>query len=168
MAFIATTTTFTSFAEYQDVLDRDQRLFEANEGLTETIVEDALIRASDRILSRIRATDWWKDYQFSRNAALKNDPRLVPVVNPLLIKSRVVDFTDLCVFYALEDFILPKLADFANPESAEVQKIAYYKEKSEDLFKELIESGDWYDFDGDGTVETTEKAPARLNLVRIR
>lgn len=168
MAFIATTTTFTSFAEYQDVLDRDQRLFEANEGLTETTVEDALIRASDRILSRIKATDWWKDYQFSRNAALKNDPRLVPAVNPLLITSRVSDFTDLCVFYALEDFILPKLADFANPESAEVQKIAYYKEKSEDLFKELIESGDWYDFDGDGTVGTTEKAPARLNLVRIR
>ena len=168
MAFIATTTTFTSFAEYQDVLDRDQRLFEANEGLTETTVEDALIRASDRILSRIKATDWWKDYQFSRNAALKNDPRLVPAVNPLLITSRVSDFTDLCVFHALEDFILPKLADFANPESAEVQKIAYYKEKAEDLFKELIESGDWYDFDGDGTVGTTEKAPARLNLVRIR
>jgi hypothetical protein len=168
MAFITTTTTFTSFAEYQDVLDRDQRLFEANEGLTETIIEDALIRASDRILSRIRATDWWQDYQFSRNTALKNDPRLVPSVNPLLIKGRVADFTDLCVFYALEDYLLPKVADFANPESSEIQKIAYYKEKSEDLFKEIIEDGSWYDFDGDGTVETTEKAPARLNLVRVR
>jgi hypothetical protein len=32
----------------------------------------------------------------------------------------------------------------------------------------LIEDGRWYDFDGDGTVERTEKAPSRVNLVRVR
>ena len=168
MAFIATSTTFTSFAEYQDVLDRDSRLLEANEGLDEITIEDMLIRASEKILSRIRATDWWKDYQFSRRPSLKNDPRLVPEVNALNIIARKGDFTDLCVYHAFEEFILPRVADFSSQESAEYQKILFYKEKASDLFKELIEAGDWYDFDGNGEIVTTEKAPSRVNLVRVR
>lgn len=168
MAFIATSTTFRSFAEYQDVLDRDSRLLEANEGLDEITIEDMLIRASNRILSRIKATDWWKNYQFSRNSSLKNDPRLVPEVNALNIIARKGDFTDLCVYHAFEEFILPKVADFSNQDSAEFQKILFYKDKSTNLFNELIEAGDWYDFDGDGEIITTERAPSRLNLVRVR
>lgn len=168
MAFIATSTTFTSFAEYQDVLDRDSRLLEANEGLDELVIEDMLIRASERILSRIRATAWWRDYQFRRNASLKNDVRLVPEVNALNIIARKGDFTDLCVYHAFEEFILPKVADFSSQESAEFQKILFYKDKAMQLFNELIEAGDWYDFDGDGEIVTDEKAPSRVNLVRVR
>ena len=168
MSFIISGNTFRSFAEYQDVLDRDQRLFESNEGLTEEVVEDMLIRASERLLVRIRATTWWRDYQFKRNASLKNDVRLVPPVNALKIITRKSDFTDLCVFLALAEYILPKVADFANQDSAEVQKIKYYQDRSEKLFNELIEAGDWYDFAGDGTVSTSDIEPSRLNLVRVR
>jgi hypothetical protein len=168
MSFIISGNTFRSFAEYQNVLDRDQRLFESNEGLTDEVVEDMLIRASERLLVRIRATDWWRNYQFKRNTALKNDVRLVPPVNPLKIITRKADFTDLCVFLALAEYILPKIADFANQDSAEVQKIKYYEDRSEKLFNELIEAGDWYDFAGDGTVNTTDIEPSRLNLVRVR
>lgn len=168
MSFIISGNTFRSFAEYQNVLDRDQRLFESNEGLTDEVVEDMLIRASERLLVRIRATDWWRNYQFKRNTALKNDVRLVPPVNPLKIITRKADFTDLCVFLALADYILPKVADFANQDSAEVQKIKYYEDRSDKLFNELIEAGDWYDFAGDGAVNTSDIEPSRLNLVRVR
>ena len=47
MAFITQGTTFFSFADYDDVLAKDSRLFSANEGLTQDVVEDSLIR-SDR------------------------------------------------------------------------------------------------------------------------
>jgi hypothetical protein len=168
MSFIISGNTFRSFAEYQDVLDRDQRLFESNEGLTEEVVEDMLIRASERLLVRIGSTDWWRDYQFKRDASLRRDIRLVPAVNALKIMTRRADFTDLCVYLALEEYILPKVADFSNQDSAEVQKIKYYEDKSEKLFVELIEAGDWYDFGGDGTINTSDIAPSRLNLVRVR
>lgn len=168
MSFIISGNTFRSFAEYQNVLDRDQRLFESNEGLTDEVVEDMLIRASERLLVRIGSTDWWRDYQFRRNASLKNDVRLVPPVNALKIVTRKADFTDLCVYLALAEYILPKVADFSNQDSAEVQKIKYYEDKTEKLFNELIEAGDWYDFAGDGTVNISDVAPSRLNLVRVR
>ena len=168
MSFIISGNTFRSFAEYQDVLDRDQRLFEGNEGLTEEVVEDMLIRASERLLVRIGATDWWKDYQFKRDASLRRDIRLVPAVNALKIITRRSDFTDLCVYLALEEYILPKVADFSNQDSAEVQKIKYYQDKTDKLFNELISAGDWYDFAGDGAVNTSDIAPSRLNLVRVR
>ena len=168
MAFIISGTTFISFAEYDDVVNRDQRIFEQNEILTEEIVEDMLIRASERILARIKSTDWWKEYQFERDITLKNDLRLLPNVNGMKIEGRKNDFTDLCVYQALSEYILPKIADFSDENSSERQKISYYTDKANALFLELIESGDWYDFDDDGSVETTEKMPSRVNLVRIR
>jgi hypothetical protein len=36
------------------------------------------------------------------------------------------------------------------------------------LLGELITAGDWYDFDGDNTVESSEKSPGQVNLKRIR
>jgi hypothetical protein len=168
MSFIISGTTVRSFADYQDVVDRDQRLFESNEGLTDTVIEDALIRASERLLTRIRNSNWWKEYQFKRDASLKNDIRLIPPVNAARIKARLTDFTDLCVYLALAEYILPRVADFSNQDSAEVQKIKYYEDKTEKLLTELIEAGDWYDFAGDGTINTSDIAPSRLNLVRVR
>ena len=70
MAFIKSGATVLSFAEYQDIVDRDQRLFEANEGLTIDIVEDQLIRSTERILTEFRASDWWKDYYGSQGGSV--------------------------------------------------------------------------------------------------
>jgi hypothetical protein len=36
------------------------------------------------------------------------------------------------------------------------------------LFQELIDSGDWYDFNNTGTVSAEEKMPTRTNLQRVR
>jgi hypothetical protein len=68
----------------------------------------------------------------------------------------------------LAEFILPSIADFGKEDNAERQKMGYYSQKAENLFGELIAAGDWYDFDGDNTIETDEKSPGFYNLKRVR
>jgi hypothetical protein len=168
MAFNYNGNTFVSFANYADVTVRDQRFFEANEGFTELDVNGLLAQSSQRILTQIRNTDWWQGYQFKRNSALNYDNRLLPVVNPNNIKYREQEFKDLNIYFCMTEYLLPRVADFGNETSAEVVKIKFYKDLYLELFKETIEAGDWYDFDVDGVVETAEREPTRLNLVRVR
>ena len=169
MAFITESGTVTSFAEFQDVVNKDQRLFEANEGLSDDIVEQQLIRATERILSKIRSSAWWRSYYIRRDSStVYNTVADIPAVNPNRIKSRLNDFTDLCVFTALSEFILPSIADFGNEDNAERQKMGYYTQKADTLFGELITNGDWYDFDNDGTIQSDERSPGQFNLKRVR
>ncbi|CAB4178754.1 hypothetical protein UFOVP1634_17 [uncultured Caudovirales phage] len=169
MAFIEEAGTVTSFAEFQDVVNKDQRLFEANEGLSDDIVEQQLVRATERILSKIRSTAWWKSYYITRDSTtIYNTVADIPAVDPNRIKDKLNDFTDLCVYVALGEFILPSIADFGNADNAERQKMGYYTQKAETLFGELITSGDWYDFDDSGTISSNEKSPGTYNLKRVR
>lgn len=169
MAFIVENDTVISFAEFADVYQRDTRLFDSNEGLTDDVIENLLIRATERIVDRISSTNWWREYWIRRNGtagflSVADIPRL----NIDHILERHNDFTDLCVYYALSEYILPLVADFGNADSAENRKMGYYQIKADRLFDELIEAGDWYDFDGDGQVESTERDPGTVNLRRIR
>jgi len=167
MAFIIDSGSTISFADYDDVFERDQRLFENNEGLTDDIIEDILIRSTERILTKLRASDWWKDYYRRRsNTAVSSVD--IPALDIDKIKARQNDFTDLCVYTALAEYVLPKVADFGNEDNAERQKIGYYNNKSEALFGELVTAGDWYDFDDDGTIASSEKEAGKFNLKRIR
>jgi len=169
MAFITVSSNVISFADYDDVVARDQRLFDSNEGLTDDLIEDLLIRATERILAKIRSSSWWKSYYITRdNTTVYNTVADVPVVNPNKIKGRLNDFTDVCVYTALSELVLPMIADFGNENNAERQKMGYYTGKAESLLTELITAGDWYDFDGDNTVESTEKTPGQVNLKRVR
>jgi hypothetical protein len=92
----------------------------------------------------------------------------VPAVDPDLIRARENDFTDLCVYTALSEYILPKVANFGQQDNEERQKMAYYSQKAESLFIELITAGDWYDFNDDSTISSTEKQPGQINLKRVR
>jgi len=169
MAFITESGNVTSFAEFQDVVNKDQRLFEANEGLSDDIVEQQLIRATERILSKIRSSAWWKSYYIRRDLnTVYTTVADIPAVNANRIKARLNDFTDLCVFTALSEFILPSIADFGNEDNAERQKMGYYTQKADALFGELITNGDWYDFDNSGTISSDEKSPGQYNLKRVR
>ena len=169
MAFIIEASVVVSFAEFQDVVDKDQRLFEANEGLTDDMVDLQLTRSTERILSKLRASPWWRSYYVKRDSVtVYNTVADIPAVNPNRIKGRQNDFTDLCVYTALSEFILPSIADFSNEDNAERQKMGYYTQKADKLFAELITAGDWYDFDDDGTVDSTEKQPGQFNLKRVR
>jgi len=169
MAFLNNGTTVVSFAEYQDVLDADQRLFETNEGLTEDVVEQHLVRATDRIMSLLRSTAWWRSYYIGRDSTLQyNTGADVPALNINRIQARQPDFTDLCVYYALYNYILPRVADFSTEDNAERSKIGFNQQKFNLLFDELIAQGDWYDFDGTGVITSAEKSPGHVNLKRIR
>lgn len=169
MAFITSGTTVLSFATYDDVADRDQRLFDQNEGLTVDVIEDLLIRSTERILSLLRSSAWWRDYYITRDATLAlNSTADIPALDASKILARKNDFTDLCVYHSMFEYILPKIADFGNEDNAERKKIGYYQQKFNSLFGELISAGDWYDFDNDGTVESTEKSPGYVTLRRVR
>ncbi len=169
MAFIKNGNTVISFAEYQDVVDIDQRLFDANEGLTDDVVDIALQRATERILTKMRNTSWWKNYYVNRDSSLSyNTAADVPALNANKIIDRQNDFRDLCVFTSLSEYILPNIADFSNADSAERQKMGYYTNRAEALFGELVAAGDWYDFDGSGAISSAEKSPGQYNLRRVR
>lgn len=169
MAFVTENSTVISFAEFQDVVDKDQRLFEANEGLSDDAVEQQLVRATERILTKMRASAWWRSYYIRRNSSTEyNTVADIPALDPDKIKGRLNDFTDLCVYTALSEYILPSIADFGNEDSAERQKMAYYVQRADSLFGELITAGDWYDFDDSGTVASNEKQPGQYNLKRVR
>jgi len=172
MAFITQGTTFYSFADYDDVVAKDSRLFSANEGLTQDVVEEALIRSTTRILDALRSSAWWKSYyirQAGSNATIIVGQSIaVPPLDPFLIKARQGDFTDLCVYYALSEYLLAKVADFGNPDSAERQKLGFYNEKYRSLLDELLTAGDWYDFSDNGSITDAEIYPFVTNLVRIR
>lgn len=168
MAFITENDTVISFAEYSDVLQKDQRLFDSNEGLTDDVVEDALIRATERILNRVRSTVWWREYYLNRSNVTIRTQADIPALDPNKIISRSNDFTDLCVYWALSEYILPQVADFGNEEDNEKNKMSWYANRFESLFGELIEAGDWYDFDDDGTVQSDEMDPGVYALRRVR
>ena len=169
MAFVSESGTVISFAEFQDVVDKDTRIFEANEGLSDDVIDKALIRSTDKILARLRNTDWWRNYYIRRNTStVINSVADIPALNVNKIDARQPDFTDLCVYTALSEIVLPGVADFSNPDSAERQKMAYYEQRAGELFRELVTAGDWYDFDNDGTVESSEREPGKINLKRVR
>ena len=167
MAFIKTNTSVISFADYQDVVDTDQRLFDANEGLTDLIIENLLIKSTERILTSMRSTTWWQNYYIKQSSSAVNTAD-VPKINPVLIKDRFNDFTDLCVAIALSEYILPKIADFGDKDNAEVAKMSFYKTRSQNIFDELIRAGDWYDFNATGVITSAEKMPGIVNKKRIR
>lgn len=185
MAFILIGTNVASYAEALDIQDKDQRLFEANEinftdvpeapATLEEYLEDLAGKATARINNRIRASSQWHSYVGFQGGSI--DSHSIPEFNASLIRSRKADFTDMCCYYALKEYILPKIADFGNPESPEVQKISYYDKKFNDLFEELMSMMDWYDWDADGSVESSEKiyrqsrtrrSRSRSSVVRVR
>lgn len=177
MAFINPNQTgVIAFAEYEDVTATDQRLFEANEGIADaTMVEDLTVKATNRILQLIRNTAWWKNYYLAEGSSAqrtatqtRNGYIDAPLPDADLIVGRQADFTDLCVYFTLYEYLLPKVADFSSQDNAEVVKVGVYRTKFDKLFMELIEDGTWYDFDASGTVTSAEKMPTRLNLVRQR
>lgn len=168
MPFIIENDIVVSFADFQDCVDKDQRLFESNEGISDDTVEQHLVRATEKILDKFRATSWWRDYYAKQAKMGFVSPTDVPPLDPTLIKDRQNDFTDLCIYVALADYILPSIADFGREDNSERQKMAYYTQRSSDLFAELLTAGDWYDFDDDGSVGAYEKEQGIFNLKRVR
>lgn len=168
MAFIIENGTVVSFAEYSDVLAKDLRLFDSNEALTDEVVETALERSTERILDTLRSSSWWREYYLKRTDATITNIADIPALDPTRILARQNDFTDLCVYWALAEYILPSTANFGDEGDDDRNKMGWYANKKTELLGELISAGDWYDFDGDSTVESPEKQPGYFNLRRFR
>lgn len=169
MAFIYENEQLISFAEYSDVYDRDQRLFDSNEGLSDDRVEDLLIRATERILTKLRGSAWWQSYYVERDKTIAyNSVADIPALDPNRIIGRTNDFVDLCVYTALAEYILPMVADFGEEDNSERNKMGFYHNRADELFGELITAGDWYDFDNSLVVESNEYDPGQYNLKRVR
>jgi len=118
------------------------------------------------LLNKFRSTDWWRRYYLKRsdNAYLTS----IPALDVNRIKDRYNDFTDLCVYFALGEYILPIVADFGGEDENERTKMAYYSRKADDLFAELVHVGDWYDFNEDDIITVDEKQPGIYVLKRVR
>jgi hypothetical protein len=171
MSFIIENNNVISFAEFDDVLKRDQRIFDNNEGITDELVEEHLIQATAHVLTRFRAHSWWTDYYLQRrdtNGNPINTLADIPSLDVNRIVSRQELFTELAVYTALAEYTLPMIADFGAEDSDERNKMDYYSNKADRLFGHLISLGDWYDFDDDGTIASSEKEPGHYNLKRIR
>lgn len=185
MAFVISGGNVISYAEANDVRDKDQRLFEANEFTVANLpdapptlndyIEDLNIKSTARINQKIRASSQWRNYLGYVGADY--DVNNIPAFNANLILARKSDFTDMCAYYTLKEYLLPRVADFGNPESAEVQKIEYYSSKFNDLFTELLSMLDWYDYDASGALtdddrlirmSLTRRTRGRRNVVRVR
>ena len=169
-----------SFAEYTDVVQTDQRLFEENRivipeesgfATIQDFIEDILEKSTSRILLKMKASSWWLNY----NAYVNNyvsDINNLPSVNPNLIdpgnkQGRRTQFTTLCVSHALKESILPLIAEFTE-DSPDLAKIVFYDKKFNDLFSELISLADWFDYDNSGTVEADEKLTTFFRTRRTR
>lgn len=161
MAFVYEDNKIESFAEFQDILDHDARLFDSNESLSDSVCYPHLIRSTERVLSKIKNSSWWKSATNPANA-------IVPEVNTDLIISRHNDFTDLTVYIALSEYILPYIADFGTQDNAEFNKMAYYANKASGIFEELINDGSWYDFNGDGSIQANEVKHGTILKRRVR
>ena len=176
MAFITVGGSVTSYAEYTDVLQKDQRLLEANEirvpaesGFAdiEDFIEDLLTKSTNRINLKIKASSWWQAY-LNRTGTSVSDPALLPDFDADRILGRKQEFTDMCVFYCFYYYLLALIADFSTEDSPEVQKIRYYENKFNQLFQEMLSIADWYDADGDATVEDSEKVWKYTTVRRSR
>jgi len=181
MAFLTDGTgNVISFAEYTDVVQKDQRIFEANNlkipaesgFLTiQDFVEDMLEKSTNRILLKIKASTWWSNYNYYVGNSF--NPMNRPNVNPNLIDpgnalGRRQQFTDMCVYYCFGEYLFPLFAEFGNDESPEVAKIPYYNNKFVDIYNELLAIADWYDADNSGTVDADEKAVSFSKTRRTR
>lgn len=166
MAFIKSGSNVLSFATYDDVAVTDLRLLAENESLTEDLVEDALVKATARILDKISGSAWWKEYFKKRNP--NTDILSIPAINPNLILRRQQTFTDLTVAIAMAEYALPSVADFSNESNAELAKMEFYRNRAVELFTELIQAGDWYDYNNDKNITAAEKQPSVYVQKRIR
>lgn len=171
MAFVRKQGQVITFATFDDVEAIDSRVFEANEIATNSltkqeIVDDMLVRSTDRLIQKLKGDEWWMRYTGTLvSGGLGFTP--TPTPNKNLIR-READWTELCVYHTLKEYLYPKIADFGVENAAEVQKIKFYEQKFNELWRELMTAGDFYDRNGDGSIDPDEIQTRPVLLRRNR
>tara|TARA_X000001316_G_scaffold10184_1_gene3066 strand:- start:919 stop:1371 length:453 start_codon:yes stop_codon:yes gene_type:complete len=115
-------------------------------------------------IQRLLKIEWWprvsNNYgtgSYFTNAGLEIDTT----------KLTAAQFTRAAVYHTLAYYILPRLTQHQGDDDRFFQMIAFYKSRFREEFDLILQDGVEYDFDGDGTVEDSEKQTAHFNrLVR--
>ena len=114
---------------------------------------------------RILRIDWWPRH---RNIIGKYAINIIDT-NLEMDDSKLTEsqFTKAAVYHVLAYYILPKLSKFTPEGDVFREKMEYYRARFNEEIKYVLRDGIEYDFDGDGTVEDTEKQPVHYGrLVR--
>jgi len=118
---------------------------------------DEHAKARDDILRRLR-DEWWVR---SRNVTNYDISRSLPSLEMDDSKLTESQFERCAVYRVLSEYALPQLTKWNNEGSEDRFQVMmmHYRKRYDEEFNSILRDGVLYDFDGDGTVEQTEKQP---------
>lgn len=121
--------------------------------------------AENDVLRKIRA-DWWERY---RHQVRYKDITKITTVEMTDSKLTNSQWKKSVVYMAMWKYILPQLTKWkeqGDMDSFQIQ-IAFYRDRFEEEFNQVLKDGVEYDEDGGGTVSDSEKEAMHTNrLVR--
>ncbi len=114
-------------------------------------------KARDDILRKLR-DEWWVR---SRNVTNYDISRSLPSLEMDDSKLTESQFERCAVYRVLSEYALPQLTKWNNEGSEDRFQVMmmHYRKRYDEEFNSILRDGVLYDFDGDGTVEQTEKQP---------
>ena len=118
---------------------------------------DEHAKARDDILRKLRE-EWWVR---SRNVTNYDISRSLPSLEMDNTRLTESQFTRCAVYRVLSEYALPMLTKWnseGNEDKFQVMMM-HYRKRYDEEFNSILRDGVLYDFDGDGTVEQTEKQP---------
>lgn len=112
---------------------------------------------------RLLRIDWWP-----RQRSILNKYSVTTTSQEMdTTKLNDAQFTRAAVFHVLAYYILPRLSKFTPESDIFNEKMTFYKSRFQEEFQLILKDGIEFDFDGDGTVEDSEKQPVHFGrLVR--
>jgi len=118
---------------------------------------DEHAKARDDILRKLR-DEWWVR---SRNVTNYDISRSLPSLEMDDARLTESQFERCAVYRVLSEYALPQLTKWNNEGSEDRFQVMmmHYRKKYNEEFNSILRDGVLYDFDGDGTVEQTEKQP---------
>jgi uncharacterized Rmd1/YagE family protein len=118
---------------------------------------DEHAKARDDILRKLR-DEWWVR---SRNVTNYDISRSLPSLEMDDSKLTESQFERCAVYRVLSEYALPQLTKWNNEGSEDRFQVMmmHYRKRYDEEFNSILRDGVLYDFDGDGTVEQTEKQP---------
>ena len=118
---------------------------------------DEHAKARDDILRRLR-DEWWVR---SRNVTNYDISRSLPSLEMDDARLTESQFERCAVYRVLSEYALPQLTKWNNEGSEDRFQVMmmHYRKRYDEEFNSILRDGVLYDFDGDGTVEQTEKQP---------
>ena len=148
----------SNYATDSDVLEYEPRI--KDYGVIDFTADHTKTTADIQRLLRI---EWFPRVSKSRSSGYFENTTTEMVTT----KLTAAQFKRVAVYHVLAYYILPRLTQHQGDDDRFFQMIAFYKHKFREEFDLVLGDGVEYDFDGDGTVENSEKETTHHNrLVR--